>query len=308
MQPLNQKTLDDIDKEDRIGKRVLTYSEEDMFRLKRCEKILQNISPLPVSYDVCAVQPPYFNEFTYTNIENYVLVAPMNYEMYVRFLVENVELDVNVSEYQVFSKDTMKDKYKLLDLGDTDFEEVVFLPGSNYMFIVDMDKLDMLMHYNEGMLIKPHPITSQEDLKRLGQRYGYHRIIESTVSGYQVLMACDKIYYTENSEIGMRAILNGIKAESIAKTSLNQLCLYFPIYFMLNRHKTDGDKSLLLKTLFSGSYGIINIDWNKYEIEDKLGHYFSGIMGLRERYKPLTLPFDNKTFYSYQPRKQKQTK
>lgn len=294
MNPVNKYTFNNLPDEDRISNKNLTYNQKYLKALEKNEKLINDICPLTTTFDVSPMQDLYFSEYAYTNINKYIIVYAMNYEFNVRFLINHLtplETDIDL-----FDDENLNDKYLLEDLGDTDFEEVIFLPGSNILGkIVDVDKIDRLVIQNKNILIKPHPITDSDDIRRLGMRYGYYRIIEPEVSGHQVMQNCKKVYYTENSEIGIKAILKGKETESVSLTSMNQLCAYFPIYSLIDRNKEN--KIQVIKSYFNGDYGVIDVTESLNVNKLKLQKYFDNSMKYREKFYPVIPPFNSEEYF-----------
>ena len=295
MNPANKYTFDNLPDEDRVSKQNLTYNQKYLKELEKNEKLLNDLCPLTTTFDVSPIQNLYFTEYAYTNINKYIMIYGLNYEFNVRYLLKHFKLENKTQT--VFDDESIADKYFLEDLGDTDFSEVIFLPGSNILTkIVDFDKIDSLMLSNPDILIKPHPITDAEDIRKLGIRYGYYRVIDPEVSGYQVMKNCEKVYYTENSEIGLRAIIEDKRVESVSRTSMNQLCAYFPIYFLLGQFPEN--KKQVIQSFFSGNYGVIDVTEDINVNAKKLESYFETSMKYREKFRPVTLPFNEDEFFA----------
>ena len=290
MESVKSQTIkENLSDDSRIGDLKPTANVE---RLKEVEEIIKSNCPLTASFDVAPLQQPYFTEFTYTNFNNWFYVTTMSPEFNARYTMSMSKLVKTKSS--IF---TLADKYETNsfdgDLQKSGIDGVVFLPGSNLEKLIDYALLDKVM-MDPKNIIKVHPLTNDEMLRRIGMRYGYYRIIGPEFSGVDILKQASKVFYTENSEMGLYANDMGKPAESISRLAINQAGTYFTIYDYINKFSdlTTIKKQQTLWKFFDNYTGILNINDSDEVIEAEIKSYYNTATELRGKYAPVLPKFD----------------
>lgn len=262
-------------------------------KLKPVEDLLHAKAPLPASFDVSRGQPPYFNEFSYTECLGLLMVQPQSSEIAARLVAFAAEAENPFSEFDVSAKIANCDKYLLDDGAPAELDAVAFPTGSNiFDMCVSREAMDRAMHRDPGLMIKLHPITSPGLIERLGVLYGYHRLIGPTVSGWACLNRASTIYTTTSSEMGLYGFLIGKPVLNITAYGFEAQGSYNSYYRLLWELSPEDATATLKRVLNSPYSGLFHPD--DPNLEAKMEHYFAKAMELREQFKPLV--------YEYEPR------
>lgn len=257
------------------------HSLEAVFRF---EDMVDVMSPLPTTYDVLPIQPFYFSEFGYTDLWNGLYVYPMGYETSARLMQNAVEAEME-KDLTGVKVPTLEDKYVLRE-ADKTYKKIIFLPGSNMLHIIDFNEVERLLHNDDSIMVKPHPIMTIEGLRLLAAKVGFDRIINPKESGIGYLMDCEEAWGTANSEIGMRAALMGIPYKDVTNTQYYPNMTYAPIH-RLFREDAGYNKKVILAAISSKNSGLIMPWHSEEEAGERFELFFESAMTLREQYRPM---------------------
>jgi hypothetical protein len=97
------------------------------------------------------------------------------------------------------------DKYILHHYDIEPMECSVLLPGSN-LLKTTVSKRRLNGAVDLGAKIKPHPLTNEDDLKRLNKEYGA-AVLPTMYSGFNVMQKSRYVFTTGASELGIYAML-----------------------------------------------------------------------------------------------------
>lgn len=244
------------------------------------EDLVRTMSPLPASYDVSRTQPPYFSEFTYTELFGCLYVNPQSTEAAARMAAMALADD---SDAHPWFEPPAADKYEQTAGIDAAVRKIVFLPGNNiFKQIVSRDALTRAMRDDPDLYLKPHPLSDEELLRMLGREFGYHRVLRPDASGADYLSQATDAYVTTSTQMGLYAVLDGKRIHNIGVPSYEARGAYFPLYRLLWGHEHPDDALIsMLSSPFSGVFH--PDDWN---LAARIGAYFDAAMGLRDTLKP----------------------
>lgn len=245
---------------------------EDLFWM---EDLLDAIAPLPTTYDVQPLNAYQFNEYTYTDFWDGILISTLSWEVNARVL-DKIELSTNTIDI------IQSDKYSLMrPLASA--ERIIFLPGSNLLHAIDWPKVERLLYYNDDIMVKPHPIMTQEGLRLIAAKIGFNRILDPDYSGFELLKHCKQMWCTANSEMGLRAIMLGIPWEDVSDIrALAHLPLahFYRILAKVPNAKTVG-------SLFNSPLsGYMPASLSREEFIERAKIYFDESLKWRELFKP----------------------
>lgn len=283
MKPLGSITIRrDAETHERIGPLKRNVKASSAIEL---EDLVFKLSPLPTTYDVAPLQPAYFSEFTYFDCVGGLFVATLNEEINARVVQHSIE-DVRADDkVMVNFLAALHDKYAMKKPSADEMpRKIVFYPGSNMLHVVDLGKVDRYLFENPDALIKPHPIMTDEGLRMIASRFGYHRIIDPKESGMEYLKWCDEICYTSNSEIGLVAAFLGIPAYEVTREEFKPRLSYATIYKMFKDGNTTLNRQIASRVLASPKSGMV-MPWHD-DKEERLTEYFKFAMMFREVFKP----------------------
>lgn len=277
---------------DKIGDFALYRKKTLNDKLGPVENIVRKYAPLPITYDIGRLQLPYFNEYTYTDTLDAIYVTPQSNE--VASIMAKKALDDERYPRFDFTKSFEAgrneagtfDKYNL----PTDVEEiskkVIFPPGSNLFYkMVSKENLFRLMHEDPEVMIKPHPLSNTELLRKLGRDFGYHRLINQNDSGYTVLTKVEQMWGTTASELPIRAALLGKHVHNIGNFFEEQIGSHTPINRLL--WNTKGDEAKIRASRIIGS-PLSGMFWpDDPDLEENIKLYFAETMKVRESSRSL---------------------
>ena len=256
---------------------------EHLKLLAPLEEEIRRQAPLPISYDIGRSQPPYFNEFTYTELLGGLYVSPQSCEAAARMVQEAVDCqDPILADVMDFIP--LRDKYKLDEKPLASPPNVVFLPGTNiFRIAVSKENLSRLMHEQEDIMLKLHPLTDEGLTRFLGMNFGYHRLIGGRVSGAAVLSASQRVWVTTSTEMGLYAMLEGKPVGNITNYAYEPRGSYNPFYRVL--WNATNKRRAIRQVLNSPLSGFFHPE--DPHVREKIGKYFEHAMSWRAAYKPL---------------------
>lgn len=290
---LHEERMSDPQAQDeKIGKDFAALRKPHLDRLDTLEEMLRAKAPLPISYDIARAQPPWFLEFTYTEMMGLILASPQSSEVAARIMADALEHPTD-DRFDVAAVIVRDDKYNLGSVDQPTFERVMFLPGSNILVeFTSKDFMDRSMHDFPDLVIKPHPLTHPNHLRELGISYGYDRILEPLESGWSYLQGADVVYTTTSSEMGLHAFLMGKTVVNVTKFSCDARGIYNPFYRLLWR--ASDPKAVLTHLLNSPTSGVFHPD--DPNVSEKMDRFFARSLELREPFRPLVQEYQREEF------------
>jgi hypothetical protein len=266
------------------------------------EQTVRKLSPYPCSYDVSQTQPSRFTEYTYTELLGAMWIATQSAEINSRIM----QLE-STSEHTVKIDDIASlvcDKYILdgAEHAHTKAKKVIFMPGHNMMDVASVETVHRLIHEDEEVVIKPHPITSDEAMGFLGSRFGWNRIASKDASGYQMLIDADTVYTTTASEFAVSGTALGKNVVNISSFFNETIGAYYCISRLLFKaHKESIRKAQdVLCSLFSGRSGIITP--LSINVEADIQRYFDYTLTVKSMYQDFR---DKSQLNTYKPKEVK---
>lgn len=254
------------------------------------EDMLRELAPYPISYDVNQGQPINYSEYTYTELLSGFWVATQSLELNCRLMLEASKYSKLDNSLDIDS--IVSDKY-VLDHNLSRFsktKKVCFLPGHNMLDVASVEIIARLVHEDDTVLLKPHPITNEESLNLFATRFGWNKIIPKDISGNALLHSCEVVYTTSASEMAISGTLLGKTVVNVSNFFNEGSGAYHSInrlLFAAHKQGTSHAKELLLRILSCPWSGIHLHDSN---VEDRLKEYYAKSLELREIYKPLASP------------------
>jgi len=260
----------------RVGENFAARRGSHLERLKPAVALAERLAPLPLSHDVTKLQPPFFFEFSWTEMLGGLYVSPQSAEISARLCQAAAAVP--------FAGDLglkALDKYAGLQPPRDTPRQVAFLPGSNILQkALSYEALIRAMHDEPELMIKPHPMTDAATLRSLGRAYGYHRIVDAEVSGAELLLGCETAYVCPTTELGLYGALYGKRLVNIGNVRAEAQGAYNGFYVQIWR-----DPSALRRMLACGLAGWF--DPEDPALDAKIADFFALAMQLREAFRPL---------------------
>lgn len=248
------------------------------------EDIFLKHAPLPCTFDVSPIQKPHFDEFTYYDVFGGIFGSTMNEEVNARVVensIKNVSPDNSHIEKLIKN---LNDKYSLNTvLSEPKAKKIIFFPGSNLLHVVNLEIVDRIVHEDDDVRIKPHPITTPEGLRQLGIRYGYWRIIPPSESGIYYLMNCEVAWGGMNSEMGLIAAALKKPYYDMSKTVYMQKLTYATIHRLFKDGNVEHNYDVFSKVLTSKSSGLL-MPWHQ-DLDERAKGFFKSAMEIRSFFK-----------------------
>ena len=282
--PNSQKTAQKIRKEHdlpRDGRKVGV-------NLARLEKVFREVlAPDMPSYDVNCGQGADFDEWTYTEGLGCFLALTQSIEINARLTLQASQWpgDIRV-DYAAALRDGLADKW---DLPAQDIEEgvkVFFPPGNNLGWIINTDNVLRAFYMDKSWRLKPHPITSDEDVRQAKLAFGATRIYNRDCSGMGLLRAADTVGYTTTSELGIVAKILGKPTVDFTKFEFEGHGRYHAIYLALRQ---EIEPSVVLNRLVNCPWsGLTPLNTPSEEARRRFEAYKKETVALRSQCAPLT--------------------
>ena len=253
------------------------------------EELLLSLSPLPIAYDTSNIRTYNFAAFNYTEFIDGIYLKTESVNINTRMINDIIENENDIID--VIPLVNTSDKYKLETIpnGVNLPKQVVFLPGSNLMHMVSLEYLCRIVHENEFLMVKPHPLTDEQSMNKLASMLGWDRIIEKDFSGHQLLFACEEAWITTTTEMAAACVIMNKKIHNVSSFLEEGVGGFYAINNALTKSKNP--KETLNK--------ILNCKWSGLlmpymdDIEERSELFFEKALEYRNRYKEVVPQFSN---------------
>lgn len=169
----------------------------------------------------------------------------------------------NINYTEMIAK-SIDDKYSLYPLlSGIQIEKIVILPGSNILSTIVDDK-KLIRAVAEGAYVKPHPFTTQEDLKYLKEIFG-SKCLHHMIGGAQLIKNAKQIYVTGSSELFLYAIALGKVVHDISKDQYPPKGGYQALFKVITSFK-HYERPIVLNKILSYKHGGI---FFPFDVEEK---------------------------------------
>lgn len=276
--------------DEKISPEMAARRAPHLAALEPLDRLARELTPLPISYDVMRLQPPYFHEFSYTEMLGCVWITPQSSELAAR-VVESALADTELWPFDAAANLPLRDKY-LSDGCRARPKKVAFLPGNNvFHHAVSPEILLRLLHEDPEVVLKPHPLTNDELKRHLGRGVmgGYSRILKPSLSAAALLPHLKVAYVTTSTEMGLYAVLMNIEIRNLTRLPFEPRGTYTPFYRLLWGLSKPKAKDRLRRLLNSPLSGFFHPD--DPDVRQKMEIYFANAMRLREPFRPLVQEF-----------------
>lgn len=278
----NERMTDPAVQQKKLG--IATRSKRNGWA-ESIEELVRAKCPYPCSYDVSQTQSSRFTEYTYTELLGAMWVATQSQEINCRIMQIESQKEATVSLDEIQS--LVQDKYLLNEKphSHSGAREVIFMAGHNMLDVVSVEQVHRLIHENDDVVIKPHPITNEESLAFLGARFGWNRIAPKDASGYKMLMDADVVYTSTASEFAISGTAFGKKVVNVSNWFNEPVGAYWCISRLLfNAHKESIEKAQkVLCSLFSNKTGIITPFMT--DVNSAVQDYYDYSLFIKEMYQ-----------------------
>tara|TARA_R110000744_G_scaffold306904_1_gene415116 strand:+ start:2044 stop:2931 length:888 start_codon:yes stop_codon:yes gene_type:complete len=273
------------DDEQDLSKHVTRTARNDW--MSEIEATIVDRSPYPTTYDVGVVQSTNFTEFTYTEFLGGALLRSQNSEINARIMEDAAAVDTEVNRLDMLSS-TLVDKYELgrFEGFKGDFPKSIYLPpGGNVMWMVDQNKVAQAMFEDDSMMIKPHPLTTPEDIGMFKGMFGATRIIDIDVSGVALLKNCEVAGVTSASELCAMAVLFGKDIKNFGAYTAESAGCYFSINRQLFAAKNQKTRLRRMNNMIENKASGIIFPWMD-DINERIDAFNEAAIKMKNTLRP----------------------
>ena len=271
--------------------------------IDRLEDVLFKImAPDVPIYDVNSVQDANFDEWSYTEGLNCLMVFTQSVEINARHMANVIKWigddQMKESPTELITA-TLGDKWAGSNPSDYPIQApdlyTFFPPGNNLIGqIVNVDNVLRAFDNDERWMMKPHPISIDDCVADMRRTFGATRIYSRQASGMEILRRSAVIGFTTASEMGLMAFLLQRKTVDFSLYECESRGRYHPIY------KAIRDSCVLphnaIKRIVNCPWsGVIPLDTSDDEAADRIHQYKHRTIRLRNtvrsvvRMRPVTL-------------------
>ena len=257
--------------------------------IRRVERLVRAaMAPDVPTYDVCSVQGVGFDEWCYCDAFGSLCLWTQSVEINTRLALAAVATDDDDdTDHVARLLERLGDKWALEPPDVTHPpRKVWYPPGGNLGHLVATDQVLRAFDSDPAWVLKPHPITSDEDVREAVRAFGVSRVLPRQVSGYDLLRRAEVVGYTTTSEMGIVAMMHGTDAVDFTAYAQEHRGRLYSLYRAI-RESGDSPRAALNRLVRCPWSGVIPL----YESDDGVTHRARAFKGrsieLRERFRPL---------------------
>ena len=259
--------------------------------LARLEQVFRAaLDPDVPSYDVSCVQGVDFDEWSYTEGLGCFLGCTQSTEINARLILEASAWQGDIiDDYVKFVRNDLSDKWLSKESREGEGFKVFFPPGNNLGWVINTDNVLRAFCTDKTWRLKPHPITSDADVRQAKLAFGTTRIYARESSGMALLRACETVGYTTASELGLIAMILEKRTVDFTKFELEGRGRYHSLYMAIR--KNSGSAAVIFNRLVNCPWsGIVPLTIADDLALDRFGAYKEKTLELKSKYAPLTRP------------------
>ena len=257
--------------------------------LTRLEEVYRKaLSPDVPSYDVSCIQEVRFDEWLYTEGLGCFIGFTQSVEINARLLLAAGDWTGGQRvDHAAAIRAGLRDKWALAAMEIDRGLKVFFPPGNNIGWIVNTDNVLRAFRLDSCWRLKPHPVTTDEDVHQAKLAFGATRVCDRDTSGMALLRAAGEVGYTVTSEMGLVAMILGKPATDFTRFEFESHGRYHALYYAIRRVGQPAEV-LLNRWVNCPWSGIVPLDMPNDEALDRFREYKARTLELRRRYAPLT--------------------
>ena len=285
---------DSIDSHERIGDLNICRGDKKFFIF--CEDFIQKNIPWAIHYDLNTPQGVDFTTFTYgESILDSFRIKTLSSEVNIRILL-STEDDPQIVEKN--SKHIVWDnKYRTKPVSAKPYkhlETLAIMPGGNLNNLINWPFIDKWTLIDEKPLaIKLHPVSREDFVNRLLERFGPYQIIREDTQLTEVAAEFDTWMITTASESAVWGQVLGKNLEDITMPDKRHTTSFVDIATALKKSDKN-KKDRLTSILFSEFSGYVFPFQS--DVEQRLMNYFEKSLEVRSQFDPIL-----KSRFTYSP-------
>ncbi len=266
---------------------------EDVARLEGVYR--RFLSPLVPSFDVSRIQPTRYDEYTFTDGLSSFLAFTQSVEINARIAIAAAGWKGKIKrDFAREIADSVDDKWALRKQSKSSRgRKVFFPPGDNLSFIISEQLVAREFDRDPGWMMKPHPMSSAEDVREWKLRIGFTRMFTQFEKAMPLVRKAAAIGYTTTSELGIIAMLLDKPTFDFTDYEFEGWGCYHPIYEAIRNHP-DLKPSTVINRLWNCPWsGMMPLDTEDDEAERRFTQFKHTAEKLRETYSPVTQPLSS---------------
>lgn len=254
--------------------------------LARVEALVREaMAPDVPTWDVGSVQGVGFDEWCYSEHFGCMCLWTQSVEVNVRIALEAVSRTWDdTTDHAAALHARIADKWASAE-PPAHARRVWFPPGANLGHLVATDQVLRAFDRDPAWVLKPHPVTSAEDVRAAERALGRTRVLPREWSAVALLRAAETIGYTTSSELGIFALLAGVPAVDFSRYEVEHEGRLYSVYRAL-REAGEGRPALTRMVSCAWS-GLIPLDTPDKEVLRRTRAFKRRSIQLRDRYRPL---------------------
>ena len=167
-------------------------------------------------------------------------------------------------------------------------KKILFYPGRNMDYLVNHPYAEGAFGMDRAWWLKPHPISGNDEdfVMDAAVRYGAKaRTFHPWASGIALLRRADEVGYTTASELGLIAMVLGIKAHDFSRYAYEAWGNYYPLYRAVRDAEASAEETL--DTILACEWsGVVALDTPPAEAAERFAAFRRKAERLRAELEP----------------------
>lgn len=255
---------------------------------------------MKLSYDVTAIEMPYFETFSYTEWAKFFLLVPLNAELRCQQMLDAYNDNSPIKyDYLAHFRDVLTsnnaNKYNDRTAAAKEMKSaVVALPGSNRLKSgICLNRLRFIKkEHGDDVWFKPHPLTKYSLVGELQDLFGKNCVLDRDEDIYPYIEGASIVYSSHLSETAIYALALGKTIEPIdVYNDIHKGAFYHINKYLFHVKSPTTWINRVLNSPKSGLFNpLVDPDW-KISVDN----YLEYIMNVREPYKNQYIRLPKKT-------------
>ena len=273
----------------RQQERLPPPGRDDLSDISRVEQLVRAaLAPDIPTFDVCSVQGVGFDEWCYSDAFGCLCLWTQSVEINTRLALAAVAAGGEEEiDHAARLLERLGDKWASVPPDPSRAaRKVWFPPGANLGEVVATDQVLRAFDEDSSWVLKPHPVTTDEDVGQAVRAFGVTRVLPREVSAYTLLSAADVVGHTTSSELGLIAMMQGVRTVDFTLYELEHRGRFYSLYRAV-RESGHAPRDALNRLLQCEWSGIIPLYEAGKDVTRRTRAFKARSTELRERYRPL---------------------
>lgn len=273
----------------RREERLPPPGRDDLPDISRVERLVRAaLAPDVPTYDVSSVQGIGFDEWCYSDAFGCLCLWTQSVEVNTRLALAAVAAGGDdETDHAARLLERAGDKWASAPPDPSRAApKVWFPPGANLGDLVATDQVLRAFDADRDWVLKPHPVTSDEDVEMAMRAFGVSRVLPREVSAYALLCAADVVGHTTSSELGLVAMMLGIRTVDFTCYEREHRGRFYSVYRAVGESEY-APRAALNRLLQCEWSGLIPLYSTTEDVTRRTRAFKTRSIELREHYRPL---------------------